>query len=164
MASCGSQSEPSHGWDPLFQPCTLCSGHLAPSWSQKKPFPAPNSHHPLPGAIFLAPSRTGLVSLQMLPPSQVGPPQPFSLPSPCLLPSHYLASLVACLLSVSSLWNRSFTSRRPGCLGCCRGLSKDALRSASLTGGWGAVCRGCGLLWCSVTCSKYSFIKISYWC
>ena len=79
MASCGSQSEPSHARDPLFQPCTLCSGHLAPFWSQKKPFPAQHSRRPLPGAIFLAPSCTGLVSLQMLPPR-------WGLPSHSLFP------------------------------------------------------------------------------
>lgn len=159
MASCGSQSEPSHG---LFQPCPLCSGHLAPSWSQKKPLPAPHSRRPLPGATFPAPSRTGVFSLQMMPPW-------WGLRSHSLFPHpvYFLHTVwplwwlfIVCLLSLE----RSFTSCRPGCPGRYRGLSKGALRSASLNGDWGAVCRGCGLLWCSVTCSKYSFIKISYWC
>lgn len=74
--------------------------------------------------------------------SLVRPPQSLSLSAPCLLPSHYLASLVACLLSVSSPWNGSFTRCRPGHLGRCRGLGKDALMSAWLNGRCRAVCRG----------------------
>lgn len=52
--------------------------------------------------------------------SLLGPPQPLSLINLfILLPSHTLASLVACLSSVSSHWNGSFTSQRPGCLARC---------------------------------------------
>ena len=144
MASCGSQSEPSHAGPPLpaLHPLLWPPGpFLIPEEALPRPtLTSPSAWSHLPGSLLHWLSLTPDVA------SQVGPPQPLSLPSPCLLPSHYLASLVACLLSVSSLWNRSFTSRRPGCLGSYRGLSKDALRSASLNGGWGAVCRGCGLL------------------
>lgn len=159
MASCGSQSEPSHG---LFQPCPLA---LA-TW----PLPDPRRSPCLPhtrGALCLEPS-SRLPLARVYSHSRwclLGGASADTLSSLTLFTSFTLSGFfVGFLLSVSSLWNRSFTSRRPGCPGRYRGLSKDALRSASLNGDWGAVCRGCGLLWCSVTCSKYSFIKISYWC
>ena len=125
---------------------------MVPPWPQKKPFPAPHSRRPLPGAIFLAPSGMGLFSLQMLPPWRGLPSH--SLPSPSLLPSHYLASLVACLLPVFSLWNRSFTSPRPGCLGRSGGLSKAAVRSASLHG-----C--CGLSAGAVACCDVASLALN---
>lgn len=126
---------------PASAPRPLCSGHagrfLIPE--QAKPFPSPTPT--LPSAWNHLPCSLGAGSFSSRC-CLLGEASPVTLSAPCLLPSHYLASLVACVLSVSSPWNGSFTRCRPGRLGHCRGLGKDALMSAWLNGRCRAVCGG----------------------